>query len=179
MRGRIASFVWAAPLLAALAAGMSGCTKPRRAPPPVPAPPPPAPPPVLLVPRAAINSGISAGETVWHLRAALNVAALNCRGTRAGAIAENYNRALTRHKAALASAYEAELARHKSTLPAAWQKESDRHMTQVYNFFAHPKGQARFCAAAEGEAATAAGLDPARLPAHAPGALARLEAPFL
>lgn len=178
MRGGISSIFWAVPLLAIAVAGISGCAKPRKPPPPAPAPPPPL-PPAPLVPKAAINMGLGDGELVWHLRAALNVAALNCRGTRAGTIAENYNRVLVQHKAGLAAAYEADLARHKAIAPASWQKDADRHMTQLYNFFAHPKGQARFCSVAQSEAAVAATLDPSKLLSHAPASLARLEAPFL
>ena len=90
----------------------------------------PAPPPVVVT-TVAMPAGASAGMAIpamladgsyptpnrdlspaaatWHLRAALNVAALACRGPAGDAIAVRYNAAIKAHAPALARA-EAQLA---------------------------------------------------------------------
>jgi len=56
------------------------------------------------------NRGLSGEETTWHLRVALNVAALGCRG----ALVDGYNALLTAHKATLAATAEAVTMRYKA-----------------------------------------------------------------
>lgn len=119
---------------------------------------------------ATVNSGIGDKEALWHVRSALNVAALGCR--QEGALVRNYNQFLTQRKATLATAYASESG-HRSGAAL------DQHMTRLYNFFAQPPAQAEFCHVAGVEAARIVSVPPADLPHHAPGALARLEAPFL
>ncbi|WP_232475958.1 SPOR domain-containing protein [Flavisphingomonas formosensis] len=178
---------WAAIALLALAAGCHKRPKPHEPAPP-PAPPPAAQEPVppygaargLPIPQpgadgsfTTINSGISAQEEVWHIRAALNVAALSCRDD--GALTRDYNRFLKDHKPLLGAAYAAETAHFKAAgLPAL-----DRHMTQLYNFFAQPPAQPGFCEAAKAEMPRAVSTSAADYPAYAPQALDRLEAPIL
>ncbi|MBO9376572.1 SPOR domain-containing protein [Sphingomonas histidinilytica] len=119
-----------------------------------------------------VNAGVSDTEAVWHLRSALNVAALSCDRTGKTGITANYNKMLGHQRKALAAAYKAEGARFGSA------SATDAHVTQVYNFFAQPPAQARFCAVATGVAAEAAALPAEKLPGFAPGALDRLAAPF-
>jgi hypothetical protein len=120
-----------------------------------------------------INSGASAQEALWHVRAALNVAALSCARRPGGATTvARYNALLTQRKAVFATAYAAERARFG-------QAALDVHMTRLYNFFAQPPAQAAFCAAAAGVADRAVAVSPAGLPQFAPGALDTLEAPIL
>jgi len=181
-------------LIAARAAGIAllaliaGCSHKRQTPqepaPPPAAAPQPMPPlgaaPGLQVPEAGpdgrfstINSGIPAQEQIWHIRAALNVAALSCRDD--GALARGYNRFLKDHKPLLGTAYSAETAHFRSAgLPAL-----DRHMTQLYNFFAQPPAQPGFCQAAKAEIDRAVATPAADFPSYAPGALDRLEAPII
>src|SRR3546814_4463124 len=77
-------------LLGGLLAACASVPPPPPTPEPVRPPPEPRPPygaaPNLPVPNpgpdgqfATVNSGIGPQETIWHLRAALNVAALACR----------------------------------------------------------------------------------------------------
>ncbi|WP_414903372.1 SPOR domain-containing protein [Sphingomonas flavalba] len=153
----------------ALLAGCAGHKGRPAAPTPTPAPAPaPSPTPTPAPAPAAINRGISGAEAAWHLRAALNVAALSCNDR---ALADRYNRLLQDRRAPLAAAYAAETARFAS---AGGQAALDSHMTQVYNHFALPADRAAFCAAAAEALAGAAGAD---LPGYAPAALARLDAP--
>ncbi|MES2496162.1 MAG: SPOR domain-containing protein [Pseudomonadota bacterium] len=119
-----------------------------------------------------VNAGISDTEAMWHLRSALNVAALSCDRTGKTGITANYNKMLGRQRKALATAYKAEGSRFGSA------GATDGHVTQVYNFFAQPPAQSRFCAAATTIAAEAAALPAETLAGFAPVALDRLVAPF-
>lgn len=177
--------LWTAAGAAALLA--SGCGRKTVEPAPSPklhAPARPAPPAgaidSLKLPPAdgkggyrTINSDLSPSEAMWHLRAALNVAALTCDRPGTMSIARNYNRLLGRQRTLLAAAYRAEGQRLGSAAA------TDAHVTQVYNFFAQPPVQARFCAVAGAVSAEAAALPAEGLEAFAPVALDRLMAPFL
>ncbi len=149
---------------------------------PMPQPPPGA-APGLTIPEpgddgryTTINSGVNAQEALWHVRAALNVAALSC-GHRPGGsdIVLHYNALLTQRKAVFATAYAAETGRFGT----GGQEALDVHMTRLYNFFAQPPAQAGFCAAAADVADHAANVPPQALSQFAIGALGRLEAPVL
>ena len=176
--------IWAA--LIALGA-LGGCaSRPAEVastPPPAPAPlgPMPQPPagayagmrtPMRLADGnyATPNRNLDAAETVWHVRVALNVAALGCRGAEGQAITAGYNAMLTRERAALSRA-------NAGTIEAAGgQAAYDEAMTQLYNYFAQPAAKTAFCAAAAtvtGELAAAGSID-----AAAAAALAKLDRPF-
>ena len=183
------------PAAAAAMLALSGCaplgikTPVRIAAAPAKVPPMPTPPAglpeSLTVPPTdtggaylTINHGLDAAETVWHVRSALNVAALACRGPQEAGIVAAYNALLKAQKAPLAKALKATEARYKAEQGKAWQTEHDRHMTRVYNFFAQPAAQPGFCAAATDALAEAGTTAPADFPAFAAAALPRLEAPF-
>jgi hypothetical protein len=119
-----------------------------------------------------VNSDISTTEMLWHLRSALNVAALSCDRSGKTGITASYNALLSRQRKRLAAAYKAEAARFGSA------SATDSHITQVYNFFAQPPAQPAFCAAARSVAAEMAALAPETLDSAAPAALARLVQPF-
>jgi ABC-type sugar transport system ATPase subunit len=119
-----------------------------------------------------VNSDLSTAEAMWHLRSALNVAALTCDRNGTLGLAANYNRLLGRQRRTLAAAYRAEGTRFGSAAA------TDTHVTQVYNFFAQPPAQARFCTAAATVAAEAAAVPTEKLSDFAPAALDRLTAPF-
>jgi hypothetical protein len=99
------------------------------------------------------------GETVWHLRAGLNVAALSCRGKGRAPVAGHYSRFVGRHKALLAKAYAVEQRRHGKGL--------DRHQTQLYNRFSNQRNPAKFCASSASVAKRAATMDSPALAANA------------
>jgi len=168
----------------AASAVLVGCASRQAAPPaqvqpaspPVPQPMPPAgAAPGLDLPDSdgagsyrTINSGIGGEEAVWHLRSALNVAALSCGGT----LPADYNAILARHKAALSKGYRAEAAEHRGNAAM------DAHITQLYNYFAQPPAQPGFCAVAADVAKQARAAAPADFQGFAVASLARLEAPF-
>jgi hypothetical protein len=178
----------------ALMTGMllASCSHHRRvaveapAPAPVAAPRPTLPPQLAaVVPPArgadgryrTINSGIDPVQTEWHVRAALNVAAIGCRGAGDGALVSAYNALLTRQKTALAAANSAVEAKFR-VAGGDWQSAHDAYMTRLYNFFSQPAAKAEFCAVADRLAPEAA--TPADgFQSFALAALPRLEAPFL
>lgn len=143
---------------------------------------PPAPtPPAVSAPRpvATINANLSGNEAIWHMRSALNVAALSCRTRKTAGVAPAYNRMLTRHKAVLATANAAEVAPFRARYGAKWAAPYDTHATKLYNFFAMPTAQAQFCAAATQVLVRINAITPEALVDYAPKALSQLEAPFL
>ncbi len=154
--------------------GKSPISTPSPAPPRVAPVPPPGAFPGLALPDSdgkggfrTPNSGIGPAEAVWHVRAALNVAALAC-GDRV--VVASYNALLKRQKAVFAAAYKAE-SRQLGSASAM-----DAHMTRLYNFFAQPPVQRSFCATASrvaAEAGTATDFQQ-----FSAGAIDRLDRPF-
>jgi hypothetical protein len=124
-----------------------------------------------------INSGIDPVQTEWHVRAALNVAAIGCRGAADSQLVTAYNTLLTRQKTTLAAANSAVEAKFRAA-GGDWQAAHDAYMTRLYNFFSQPAAKAEFCAAADriapGAAAPTGGFE-----SFAAAALPKLEAPFL
>lgn len=173
------------PLLALATA----CTTPERTAAPAPLPVPAPPPPQTAAPRApdgaaanlviparlpdgsyaTPNRNVSAAAAAWHLRAAFNVAALNCNDP---ALAPAYNRFLKAHRGALKDAH------HALTREYGDAASFDPAMTRLYNYFAQPPVMAHFCATAAPLLHQIAALPAAGLPAIAPAALAQIDRPF-
>ena len=126
---------------------------------------------------ATPNRNLSSAASVWHLRAALNVAALACRGADEATIIADYNALLAREKKPLATA-EASYAAEFKAAGGDWRDRYDDGMTRLYNFFSQDPAREGFCAAAATTLADAAFVDDAGLPAFAAGRLAVLEKPF-
>lgn len=138
----------------------------------------PAPQPVARA-VAPINRDLGSGETLWHVRSALNVAALSCREGSHSQLASNYNRMLKQHHVALASAYAEEEAQYRAMYGKDWQRKQDRHLTQLYNFFASPIGARQFCAAAMTVSMRINDMDADQLRHYSRTALAQLEYPLI
>ena len=182
-------------LLSVTALGLlAGCTsKPRTvaqvAPPvimvPVPAPTlPKGAPPTIVIPVALAdgtyptpNRNLTTSAKVWHLRAALNVAALACRGPQELTIVAGYNALLLAQKPVLAKA-EATYASEYKSGGGDWQDRYDDSMTRLYNFFSQSPARDEFCAAAGTVLAQSTGLTAEALPAFAAQNLPVLERPF-
>ena len=126
---------------------------------------------------ATPNRNLTPAATIWHLRAALNVAALACRGTEGDQIIAGYNQLLAREKTPLAAA-EARYADEFKLGGGDWRDRYDDGMTRLYNFFSQAPARAPFCAAAAATLADAAFVDDTGLPGFAAGRLAVLEQPF-
>jgi len=116
------------------------------------------------------NRNLGAAATVWHVRVALNVAALGCSGPEGQAITAGYNAMLTHDTAELARANAATIAAEGG------QAAYDEAMTRLYNYFAQPGAKAAFCAAAAVVANDLAEVG--SLGAAAGPALAALDRPF-
>jgi hypothetical protein len=156
-------------LIAVLAgmAALAACATP-----PPPAPPvevlPPPPPVVKYVPprptppngattgmyvppadeygiRRTVNSGLSTSQTVWNMRAALNVAALNCQSAEHAEILPAYSLLLERNKRTLARTNSAIESEFRTRYGSIWRDSFDDYMTQVYNYYALPPTQGEFC----------------------------------
>lgn len=128
---------------------------------------------------APINRGLATGEAVWHLRAGLNVAALVCREPSHAQLTPSYNRMLQLHRTGLAEAYAEEQSRFRAAAGAAWQDRMDSHLTSLYNFFANPVAQKRFCATAVRVVNRVNGLSGAGLREYVQAGLAELEHPIV
>jgi hypothetical protein len=127
---------------------------------------------------AVVDADISPLETLWHVRVALNVAALGCRDADEATTVAAYNMLIRRNTAVLTAANDAVSARYKATYGAGWQDVRERDMTRLYNFFAQPAAQAEFCATAKDVLAQIGMVDSAGLMAFAKNELPALEAPF-
>jgi hypothetical protein len=153
-------------LAAAATFALAACTS-------TPAPPPPSrpAPPQALSP---IHQNLEAHETLWHVRAGLNVAALSCAQKVGPGIVTDYNAFLKAKQALLAEAYE-QLSADYRARGGNWQRALDADMTKLYNHFASPTAQAAFC--------NAAAIEVKRAVAAAPegdwaAVLQRLDTPF-
>lgn len=118
---------------------------------------------------ATPNRNVSAAAAAWHLRAAFNVAALNCNDP---ALAPAYNQFLKAHRGALKAAH------HALTREYGDSAAFDPAMTRLYNYFAQPPVMAQFCATAAPLLHQLATLPTADLPSVAPAALAQVDRPF-
>lgn len=140
--------------------------------------------PTMVIPAAlpdgtypTPNRNLTPAAKVWHLRAALNVAALACRGPQEGAIIASYNAMLSAQKPVLAKA-EATYASEWKSGGRDWQDRYDDSMTRLYNFFSQSPARDDFCAAASTVLAQSAGVTADAMPAFAAQNLPVLERPF-
>ncbi|MGK6324536.1 hypothetical protein ACMGDM_15840 [Sphingomonas sp. DT-51] len=123
------------------------------------------------------NRALSAAGAVWHLRSALNVAALACRGAQETTIIAQYNALIATRKAELASAQATLQAEYRAG-GGDWQDRFDDQMTRLYNFFAQDLARDAFCGAAAETLGTIGAVPAATLPTFAAERLATLERPF-
>lgn len=123
------------------------------------------------------NRALSSAAAVWHLRAALNVAALACRGAGEAATVAGYNALLAGHKASLADAEKRLSAEYRAT-GTDWQDRYDDAMTRLYNFFSQTPARAAFCQTADTVLAEAAIVPTAELSQFAAARLPVLDATF-
>ncbi len=142
---------------------------PKSTPPPPPPPPPPPvaivipprplPPlgagPALVVPlvgpdgvRQTVNAKLGTGQTVWNLRSAYNVAALNCMKPQHAEILTGYKAFLKTHKKGLAAANKQVDSDFRAQYGVAFVRPREAYMTKVYNYFAYPATIDNFCDAA-------------------------------
>ena len=152
--------------------------------PPRPISPAPAYGALVMPPRdadgawATPNRNLTDADATWHLRAALNVAALRCTGAEADAIRATYNAMLKTQKKAIDKSYAAIRARYKAADAKGWQTAFDIDSTKLYNYFAQPAVKPAFCAAAAEIAAQLPAIKPAGFGAFAAITLPALDRQF-
>ncbi|MFT3964866.1 MAG: hypothetical protein QM690_03150 [Sphingobium sp.] len=123
------------------------------------------------------NRGMTGQQALWHVRMALNVAALGCRDA-GDVMGAEYNRMLGIHARPLAQANSAADAIYATRYGTHAAEVRDKVYTVVYNYFALPPAQKAFCETARAVVATINGMTPDALIPYAPQALALLEKPF-
>ncbi|MEM1133638.1 MAG: hypothetical protein AAGH53_11930 [Pseudomonadota bacterium] len=95
--------------------------------------------------RLTPNRGIGELETLWHFRAAYNVAALNCQETKHAPMADEYNQFLRTHRSELTRANRAIENKYRREHGSSFRRVRDTHSTRVYNFFSLPPVRGEFC----------------------------------
>ncbi|WP_374528083.1 hypothetical protein [Novosphingobium sp.] len=184
--------------IAVMLTALAACG-PKSTPPPP--PPPSPPPPVVVIPprpmpplgaaaglfvptmgpdgvRNTINAHISPAQTVWNLRSAYNVAALNCLSPEHAEILSGYKTFLKIQKKGLANANATVDAEFKKKHGAGYIRPREAYMTQVYNFYAYPPTLQNFCDAALVVARESTTVKPAELTAFSTRSLALLDSVF-
>lgn len=152
-------------------------------------PPRPTPPfgalPNLAVPavgadgvRATVNAHLSEAQTLWNMRSALNVAALNCNGPRYAALVPAYRQFLKRHRAALSAANKAVDGEYQARFGKQFVVQRESYETQVYNYFAFPQTMGDFCDAVLAISGSVGAVAPTELPAFSRQNLPAVEAVF-
>ena len=185
-----ANFGWG--LIGGLVIALSGCAAPAVQPPPVVATLPP-PPPVMpaggyvgmKIPAkrsdgtyGTPNLDNTDQAAVWHLRNALNVAALGCEQA-GGGVTKPYNAWIVTHAAALDRYYRAYIREWQETGWGDWERVYDDNQTRIYNFYAQPAMRTTFCAVARKEIVAVSQVADDDLPAFARAALLRIDRPFV
>lgn len=171
---------------------LAGCAK--VAPPPVVATLPPPAPIMVQMPKggrpgmvipirmadgsyATPNRALTEAATMWHLRTALNVAALACRDGEEAQTTAAYNAMLTARKPALAKA-EANLSAEFKARGGDWRDSYDDAMTRLYNYWSQDFARAGFCAAAKQALTAAPAVPDAEFAQFATTQLVALDQPF-
>ena len=167
MKTRIAALATAlaAPTTAAPAkkSAKPAASKPAAAKPAVKAPPPVVPEPVaaapsrvpvggFMVPKQVILKNPTAADieanAVWNLRAAMNVAALQCQYSAFLRTTRNYNSFLQAHSEELIRAQMTMIAHFRRTDGAKALSKFDEYTTRNYNRYSTLDAQYAFCNAA-------------------------------
>ena len=121
----------------------------KPSPPPTVAPAPPAVPGVPRVPEAVKLRPTTPAETeanaIWNVRAALNIAALQCQFLPFDATVKNYNEFLKHHSEQLDQTRVIMIGHFKRYDGAKAQASFDQYTTKTYNSFSTIDAQLPFC----------------------------------
>jgi hypothetical protein len=130
--------------------------------------------------RATPNRGLSPDETIWNLRSAINVAALNCRGPIWDELTANYNKLIGVHKVKLAAATKAVDKEYTVRYPGQNAlRVRDTKSTDLYNYFALPPIKQEFCDTSLAKTRELLVLPTASLQQYSIGALADIDGIFI
>tara|TARA_R110001599_G_scaffold5992_16_gene29810 strand:+ start:122 stop:655 length:534 start_codon:yes stop_codon:yes gene_type:complete len=128
--------------------------------------------------RDTINRDLGPLETLWHVRAAMNVAALSCTGPLYERLVDDYNAFINNNSASLRNANNAIIRKFQRDVGAGYKTEHDRHQTQLYNYWSFSPLRRPFCDQAVQISQRAIVTKSADLNAFAEQALLELEKPF-
>ncbi len=128
--------------------------------------------------RETINRDLGPLETLWHVRAAMNVAALSCTGPLYERLVDDYNAFINNNSASLRNANNAIIRKFQRDIGAGYKAEHDRHQTQLYNYWSFSPLRRPFCDQAVQISQRAIVTKSADLNQFAEQALAELEKPF-
>lgn len=119
---------------------------------PAPKPAAPAKPGGFMVPKAVVLRAPTPAEieanAVWNVRAALNVAALQCQYSPFLATTANYNATLQHHGDELARAQATMVGHFRRQVGARAASSFDQYTTRTYNSYSTLDAQYNFCTAA-------------------------------
>jgi hypothetical protein len=101
--------------------------------------------PGIVLPLVDAKPAEISANLVWNLRAALNVAALQCQFSPPLMTVRNYNTILSQHSAEINAAYKTLGLYFKRTSKTSWQRAFDTHTTRTYNGFSTLHAQIGFC----------------------------------
>lgn len=105
--------------------------------------------PGIMVPKAILLTKATPAETqahnVWMLRAAMNVAALQCQYSPFLRSVDNYNQMLRKHGAELVAAQKMMVSHFNRTVKRGGAANFDRYNTRSYNSFSTLDAQYNFC----------------------------------
>ncbi len=182
-----------------LVIALSACA-PRPAPLPTPTPAPGPAPVVVIPPRPVVpgnaaetqqlppldstgryitlNSGATGERAFWHVRVALNVAAIGCRGERELEMIDAYNRFVRAHNRTMTAAERKVIADLRTETRTNGIAARDALSTSLFNYFAQPPAQREFCAVAVDLAQQAASAPASELIPSSRDWLDRLDKPF-
>ncbi len=131
-----------------------------------------------MIPRAVLLTRPTPAEArahaVWTLRAALNVAALQCQYSRFLRTVDQYNQMLKTHGDELAAAQDTMIGHFTRTVKRGGLAAFDRYNTRSYNSFSTLDAQYNFC-----WYAGQAGLDLRMAPVGQMGNIAEMHIPRL
>ncbi|GAB5482268.1 MAG: hypothetical protein Pars92KO_20250 [Parasphingorhabdus sp.] len=128
--------------------------------------------------RQTINRDIGPLETLWHVRAALNVAALSCTGPQYSRLVSDYNAFIGNNKKFLRNANNAIIRKYRRDHGGGYKQAHDRHQTSLYNYWSFSPLRRPFCDQAVQVSQRAIVTKSEELEAFGAQALAELEKPF-
>jgi hypothetical protein len=109
-------------------------------------------PGTYMVPKAVIMRNMTPAEAeanaIWNVRAALNVAALQCQYSKYLATTPNYNAFLKHHAEEMSKAQAVLMAHFKRYDGAKATAAFDTYLTKTYNSYSTLDAQYQFCEAA-------------------------------
>jgi hypothetical protein len=128
--------------------------------------------------RISVNRGISPAQSIWNLRSAFNVAALDCSETTFPDIAPAYRDFLKNFAKGLATTNRKIDAEFRAKYGSGYVAKREAYMTQVYNHDALPPTLDEFCKAIGAVGRDAVIVKPAELEPFAVRSLPNVEIVF-